>query len=149
MGAKRAMTDPWPENATSGWFDGYDWVVRLNPDVLVRNDIWLRETMLTETVDLIAINYRHPRETWVALHTDFYAFRPEKMDILALRNGLRLQPTAEQHMGAASLPLRAANRIAWIPGAEHGQDARVIGQNSPVIHEHTYIKKCPNYYNAT
>jgi hypothetical protein len=35
-GAIKAMLDPFIENVT--WFDEYDWVIRLNPDVLIRND---------------------------------------------------------------------------------------------------------------
>jgi len=144
------MIDPWPENTTSSWFDGYDWVVRLNPDVLVRDDTWLRETMLNESVDLIAVDFTHPVHEWAALHTDFYAFRPEKIDKRALRAELHRQPTAERHLGTALLPLRAANRTAWIPGAKRaGRQARVLGTHSPVIHWHKLIGNCPNYHNAT
>jgi hypothetical protein len=33
-----------------GYFDGYDWVIRVNPDVLIRNDTWLLNTFQDQTI---------------------------------------------------------------------------------------------------
>jgi hypothetical protein len=48
-GAIQAMIDPFVEKMT--WFDEYDWVIRLNPDVLIRHDTWLIQTMLNTSID--------------------------------------------------------------------------------------------------
>ena len=43
----------------NNWFDGYDWVIRLNPDVLIRNETWLVETMSNKEVDgIFAVSFR-------------------------------------------------------------------------------------------
>ena len=72
-----------------GWFSGYDWVIRMNPDVMIQNDSWLVETMENhnhnvsllfaecsspENVD-IGPNYNIPNEV-KAMHSDFTAFKP-------------------------------------------------------------------------
>ena len=46
QGAIQAMLDPFKHN----WFEGYDWVIRLNPDVLIRDDTWFRQIMVNESV---------------------------------------------------------------------------------------------------
>jgi hypothetical protein len=87
-GAKRAMIDPFDPNSnhtdtsndestnTTSWFDGYDWVIRLNPDVLIRREKWLRQTMLMPDVDAILVDYTTPEQPLrLLLNTDFYAFR--------------------------------------------------------------------------
>jgi hypothetical protein len=51
VGAKQAMVDAFEH----GWFDGYDWIVRLNPDVLIRNDTWFLEQMVNTSVDALFI----------------------------------------------------------------------------------------------
>jgi hypothetical protein len=57
-------------------FDGYDWVIRLNPDVLFRREKWLRQTMLMPDVDAILVDYTTPEQPLRRLlNTDFYAFR--------------------------------------------------------------------------
>lgn len=146
-GAKQAMLDPWTSNTTS-WFDGYDWVVRLNPDVLIRNDTWLRETMLNQTIDCIAVDFSHPVKNFSALHSDFYAFRPAAIDRNAVFTELDRHPTAERHLGAALLAIR--NRTAWIPNVKRKRrNARILGPGSPVIHWHGIVDFCPEYFNAT
>jgi hypothetical protein len=35
------------------WFDGYDWIVQLNPDVLINHDTWILEQMVHTCVDAI------------------------------------------------------------------------------------------------
>jgi hypothetical protein len=53
-GAIQAMIDPYIATKNNGsWFDDYDWVIRLNPDVLIRNDTWLISTMMNDSIDAI------------------------------------------------------------------------------------------------
>jgi hypothetical protein len=95
-----------PQQPTS-WFDDYDWVIRLNPDVLIRNDTWLISTMMNDSIDAIFHdcynrklypsnhddkndvvenenddNGDHPTlsSSIPQFHTDFTAFRPRAIN---------------------------------------------------------------------
>lgn len=64
-----------------GWFTDYDWIIRINPDVLIRNSTWLEQTMADPTVEGIFVNcngefYHRDRKQ---LHTDFFAVRPNQL----------------------------------------------------------------------
>jgi hypothetical protein len=168
LGAKRAMVDP----ILKHWFDDYDWIIRLNPDVLIRNDTWLIEQMLNPSVHAILYGFDHNGSPNSALHSDFYAFRPhaltsqphiaEKFLEEHLANN---EMTAEEQMLALFAKLleneaqagnqtggAAANsgRVAWLPGVERlGSQARMLGLNSPVLHVHHLVNYCPDYFKAT
>ena len=67
QGAIQAVVDGFgPKGHQEKWFDGYDWVVRLNPDVLILQDEWLHETMLNSSVDGIFGECKGGQ-----IHTDF------------------------------------------------------------------------------
>jgi hypothetical protein len=158
-GAKRAVTDPYDpisnhldsnETTTTSWFDGYDWVIRLNPDVLIRREKWLRQTMLMPDVDAILIDYSTPQQPLRRLNTDFYAFRPAAMDRAALIREFDRQSTAEMHLGAALQSILQSHRFRWVPDTtRYKAAARVLGRQSPVIHAHAVVNSCPDYWNAT
>jgi hypothetical protein len=48
-------------------------------DLLIRNDIWLIETMLDPSVHAILYGFDHKGRPNSALHSDFYAFRPHAL----------------------------------------------------------------------
>jgi hypothetical protein len=146
MGAKRAMMDPFLKE--NRWFDGYDWVIRLNPDVLIRRDTWIRQTMLNTSIDGIFIDYSKKRTKGV--HSDFYVFRPSAANDTALIDNFHKRPTAETHLYSGFRDTIRRKRVAWLPGAKiRRESARVMGKESPVIHFHAYFKACPHYFNAT
>lgn len=64
-----------------GWFDGYDWVIRVNPDVLILNETPLLAMMGREpTYRGIFANCNNFCEAPCSgqrVHTDFFAFRPD------------------------------------------------------------------------
>eukprot|EP00529_Nitzschia_sp_RCC80_P031133 CAMPEP_0113499488 /NCGR_PEP_ID=MMETSP0014_2-20120614/31777_1 /TAXON_ID=2857 /ORGANISM="Nitzschia sp." /LENGTH=359 /DNA_ID=CAMNT_0000393671 /DNA_START=776 /DNA_END=1852 /DNA_ORIENTATION=- /assembly_acc=CAM_ASM_000159 len=89
------------DSTTSGWFYDYDWIIRINPDVLIRNSTFLQDHMtnsvsssslaksssLTTTprrdkdsvvVDAILVDCRRDvkSRTTQRIHTDFLAIRP-------------------------------------------------------------------------
>ena len=65
MGANLGMQLGFQE----GWFSEYDWVIRINPDVLIRNSTWLIDAMMkNETNDGIFVKCT----PW-KVHTDFFA----------------------------------------------------------------------------
>jgi hypothetical protein len=149
-GAIQAMIDPFV-NYTS-WFDDYDWVIRLNPDVLIRNDTWLIQAMLNTSNDGIfheCFNSKDCTKSNPKLHADFYAFRP----IAVQRNLLLRAPrkNAEFHISNAFRNMYDSRRFVYVEGAinSHPGRCRIEGEQSPVVHSHDLWKSCPYYYNAT
>jgi hypothetical protein len=155
MGAKIAMVEPFYMN----WFrlpnstdQYYDWVIRLNPDVLIRNDTWFRQQMSNASVHAMGVDFSiydnvTNKIITPALHTDFFAFRPQHLSLELLVENFWRQPTAETHLGAACLGLWP--HIAWIPGViRYKRKARILGRYSPVIHQHgpRILRACPNYF---
>ena len=62
---------------TLNYFDGYEWVIRLNPDVLIRDDTFLRES-ITSNPDLSALRIDCRGGKGMSLmHTDFFMIKPE------------------------------------------------------------------------
>jgi hypothetical protein len=146
MGAKRAMVDPFRKE--NRWFDGYDWVIRLNPDALIRRNTWIRQTMMNTSIDGIFVDFSNKHVK--GLHSDFYAFRPAATNDEALRDNFHKMHTAETHLYSGFRDSIRRKRVAWLPGPRIRLGwARLIGKDSPVIHFHPYFKKCPHYFNAT
>jgi len=55
------------------WFTGYDWIVRINPDVLIYNDTWILDVMIHDSnAESILVDCLGGM-----VQTDFMAFRPE------------------------------------------------------------------------
>ena len=160
-GAIQAMIDPFtrnvPEDNTTtttitSWFDEYDWVIRLNPDVLIRNDTWLMETMLNPHIDGIfheCWNSKNTSKVDPVLHSDFYALRPVAMEYARILN--TSHPYAEEHLTLAVRNIYDSGRIAYVEGAytHIGGHCRIEGAHSPVVHAHDVWSSCPYYYNVT
>jgi hypothetical protein len=159
-GAKLAMLDPYLNH----WFDGYDWIIRLNPDVLIRNDTWLLEQMRLDHVQ--AILGMFPYRNISAFHSDFYAFRPRVYASQSHLSPERLRSRLDDPTFTAELQIMeifgpllssqrdnetdAKNPIAWLPGVNrHPRGfARMMGPSSPVLHVHELVKDCPDYFSA-
>jgi len=143
------------EAVAAGYFDGYDWVIRVNPDVLIREDLWFRRRMADPLNSALVINCNHKRNdnTMLRLHTDFFVVRPSllrEVDIPreVIGGGAEASFTAwiqdavfERHPTKGwigkSPPMHkfvrgAAPRGRTTCRAGHGKDFRV----SPVVHEH-------------
>ena len=135
------------EGFRNGWFEGYDWVVRLNPDVLVRNDTFLVETMQDDAVSGIFVDcYDKPcpggrKCVDRQVHTDFFAIRPGAVsrDLVLKLDGRH----AEAMATAAFSGIVKNGSDAWVPGTgPHRGFCRVSGEFSPVIHDHARIWSC-------
>jgi hypothetical protein len=146
-GAKLALVDPFEK----GYLDGYDWVIRLNPDVLIRNETWLLAALQNPDIDGIFVWCSPPPED-VKIHTDFMAFRPravvhdpEKSPRQYAREIERTEPHAETIMSS----IIKSGRHARLPGGEcYRRLRRVVGKESPVVHAHNLVKFCPDYFDA-
>jgi len=137
------------------WFDGYDWVIRLNPDVLIRNETWLVKTMLDDDVDGIFAECPPFKYLWKKMHykelceqkctqaraqTDFFAIRPRilprKIPVV-IRHG---ESNSEDGFTKAMSNVTKSGRDRWLPNQTQEGHCRITGRDSPVIHDHDFIK---------
>ena len=117
-GAIAALSDA----ARAGWFSGYDWIIRVNPDVIIRNDTWMLETMRSEpNVTGLLINCRNSTTSF-NIHTDFFAIKTEALPADAFTttvNDREGTPNAEYSFtrDIMNTVLKKGN-MRWIPGAQ-------------------------------
>lgn len=135
-GATLAIT----EAIRNNWFDGYDWVIRINPDVIIRNDSWLLRTMNDTSVDAIFADCFSrtctQRCTSNQVHTDFFAIRPSVLPSA-------WEPPnsgAERAFATIAAPIIRTGRDRWLPFQTQRSICRVKGPF--VIHDHSYVETC-------
>ncbi|KAI8462747.1 MAG: hypothetical protein J3K34DRAFT_446887 [Monoraphidium minutum] len=135
------------EGLKQRWFDGFDWVLRLNADVIIRNDTWILKTMSDLHVDGIFVDCMdtqcpNKRQCFSAvMHSDFFAFRPNAVSSTAVSASAHIK-LAEPKVNAIFRPLVLNGRDRWLPGTNQRAICRVNGENSPVIHNHAYLAVC-------
>jgi hypothetical protein len=117
-GATQAMIDPFLDENVS-WFDDYDWVIRVNPDVLIRKDSWLIQNMLNDTIDMIVhdCDTKNKFTNNPKFHTDFIAFRPRAVNRWIL---LQSDPkNAERHITESFRHIYNQKRFVYVEGAKN------------------------------
>merc|ERR1719237_768947 len=76
-GAMKAMDDGFQ----NGWFDGYDWLVRINPDVIIYDEIPMFSFMDRPDVSAVIAKCHYEwgenKKYYWQINTDFFAVRPE------------------------------------------------------------------------
>lgn len=156
VGAMQAMLDPY----IGGWFDDYDWIIRLNPDVLLRDDRFLREAFSDPSVDAVIAVCHYGKGRVITnpqpvaniggrIQTDFTAFRPSILTYQTLLETRAQAPNAEKHLTDALASTLRQRRYRLLPGSvKQGFQCRVGGQSSPVVHAHELVEACPNYYDV-
>jgi len=106
------------EAAYNGWFDGYDWVFRLNPDVIIQDDTWILDTILNDIeASLLYIDchpHLPPRFGNVRkIHTDFFGLKlsslQDKSPLLTSRGD------AEELFTAQMIPIIEKGQHRHIP----------------------------------
>lgn len=122
-----------------GWFKHYDWVIRLNPDVLFMDASWILHTMQNASIDGIFQRCL----PGCRINTDFFAVRPQAVDFARVENSTR--PNSELNAAGAFQNILAAGRYTWLPVTQRGWACRVTGRKSPVVHNHSLRKFCPDY----
>lgn len=134
------------EGLANGWFDGYEWVVRLNPDVIVRNDSWLLSKMSETAVHGIFVNCQDSMCNQTCLggliHSDFFMFRPNRVNVSVMTK-LSHITNAERKVTAFFQQIVAQGADRWVPGTQQGGSCRVRGAASPIIHDHNYESCMP------
>lgn len=89
--------------AEEKWFAEHDWVIRLNPDVLIMDGDWLLETMLNTSIDGIFQDCGDCR-----FHSDFFAVRTKAVNSTLVETA----PTrgAEAHVTAGFANIARSKR---------------------------------------
>jgi len=100
------------------WYDGYEWVIRLNPDVIIKSDDWLLKTMQNPKIhgifdDCKDTGCKTSYCTSNLVHTDFFAVRASQMNENMFNNTI--------HQNSEKLATKEFSEIirlghdAWIP----------------------------------
>lgn len=123
------------------WFTGYDWIVRINPDVLIYNDTWIIDIM-THDPNALSILVDC---TGGIVQTDFMAFRPESYPREHYANMPNLGANAEQTATSYFAQHITNGGVRWLQGHIQTGICRVGYQNpsAPVIHDHEFLDHCP------
>lgn len=125
-----------------GWFSGYDWVIRVNPDVIIRDDTFMVDVMENDpNATGLLINCRKTTNTRIPkIHTDFFAIKPE-----VLPSDAFLNPTGRDAEDSFTNDIREAilnkGNQRWIPGAASPDTACRAGrkrkmEETPIVHFH-------------
>lgn len=120
----------------NGWFHPYEWVIRINPDVLIRNSTFIVEKMKDPTVDAILYMCAHDQ-----VHTDFFAIRPKILKQDAFRT-MVVNPRWQtfDHETSAYKAFNNtlhSNKVEYLPDMEDSQGfCRMRGPKAPVYHWH-------------
>lgn len=136
------------EGFKNGWFKDYDWVVRLNPDVLIKNDTFILASMADKNVSGIFVDCLDtpcPAGRGCPgrqIHTDFFAIRPKAVSLDAV---LAVNETIAERMATKAFSGIVKNKAdAWLPGTDPNKgNCRVKGATSPVVHDHNLLGTCP------
>jgi len=137
QGAVLALTKGYLNN----WFDDYEWVIRVNPDVLIRNDSFLFERMDDAKIQGVfadCFNRDCPTGNHCSsakIHTDFFAIRPEAVSLQDVMEANKAKIHAELMATQAFSGIVNAGTDSWVPDAgPHNGNCRIRGEASPVIH---------------
>lgn len=147
-----------------GLFEGYDWIVRVNPDVLVRDDTFLVDTMLHDrTASAMLIDcMRNINDQRIQIHTDFFMVRPSVLNANRPINNPKknAEMLFTEHLRGDNSVLSNPKGLRWIPGADHEGPCCRAGfgkpmNETPITHVHevqsakgiksdiVWLDKCP------
>ena len=111
--------------------------------------------MKNASYDAILGDWRQIRtkKSRLAFFTDFFAIRPSAADGKLLYNSynrVKNSPrlNAEHHMYVGFEHLVKKGTVAWVPNIKRSYAARMQGRNCDIIHHHSLVYSCPNYFDA-
>jgi hypothetical protein len=135
---------------SNGWFANYDWVIRINPDVLIRNSTWLAKDAMTDhSVDGI---FAKCSEKPQRIHTDFFAFRPSALRADAFSH-MVVQPHTTNLYNHEYTAYKEFSRILeegkarFLPNiAPSNGFCRLRGEDAPIYHGHESCRKYDKHH---
>ena len=130
------------------WFTPYDWIIRVNPDVIIRNDTWIIHQMLdTENkvgAILVDCGDKYLNSAKYSVHSDFSIFQPKYIQVPSSpKEEIEEEKsiaTAEKHFSKIIEEVWTTGRAAILPDNDpnHGI-CRVRGHKSSVVHDHKWL----------
>ena len=126
---------------TRGWLRQYDWVLRLNPDVLVHDGSHLESAFRSLKWWAVLAFCNTTAFTNCEVHTDAYAFRPSELDE---QSHASWNSTGRYESFACSSVFRRAiaeSRVAWLTGNKL-KYCRLSGAGG-LVHHHRSLDSCP------
>ena len=144
--------DALQQAAKHNWFQNYDWIIRLNPDVIIRNDTWMLDTILHDpSASGLFINcfQEYPNRGY-KLHTDFFAIRTRD-----LPRGAFQHPQSRNAEMAFTMDVQEnildQKKHRWVPGAGPKEDICRAGWERDIAttdvthfhHDWNLDYKCP------
>ena len=111
QGSMRAVN----ELFQNGWAQDYDWVIRINPDVLIYDDTDLLALMsiANQSVSAVLCNCDMTQDTLSQTNTDFFAVRPSAILANSFADWSTF-PNAEKQATRAFASIVQENSSAWI-----------------------------------
>lgn len=140
QGAIKAITDAIEKH----WFDSYDWVIRVNPDVILRNETWIASTMLHPEawgilVDCTDLDLDGPEPR---VHTDFFAIQPKYLNTNEKPKNPKVMKNAEYHATFLFKNIWSTGHAAILPDNDLNRNfCRVKGEQSSVVHDHAWLSR--------
>eukprot|EP00984_Skeletonema_dohrnii_P008468 scaffold3114_cov130-Skeletonema_dohrnii-CCMP3373.AAC.1 len=135
-GAIKAISDALENN----WFTPYDWIIRVNPDVIIRNDTWIIHQMLDkEKVGAILVDCgdQFLNSANAKVHTDFSIFQPKYIQVPEEAKRIA---NAEKHFSKIIEEVWTTGRAAILPDNDPNDGiCRVRGHKSSVVHDHEWL----------
>lgn len=127
-----------------GWFGGYDWVIRVNPDVLIRDDSFISSMEDPSVLALLfPCSFHGDKTNGFKAHTDFFVIKPQVLsdEFPAALIRANAEMTFSRSLQASVF---AKNAHRWINMAHPAFRKSPICRagygydfyDSPVIHEH-------------
>lgn len=154
-GAMQALSDA----SNEGWFYGYDWVIRLNPDVIIRNETALLKILFNDLNATAALvdcwKFRRKKEPSlpILIHTDFFAIRPDSLPKNVFSVNFETQNAEASFTKQIENYTLKKGSHRWVPNNEPLSPACRVGDNQnlnrvSVIHFHPKkntmkSKECP------
>ena len=127
------------------WFSNYDWVIRVNPDVIIRNETWIVSQMLNKKkIRGILVDCRDQNltEPIPKIHTDFFAIRPEHLPMPERLRAYKSMKNAEYHATFLFENIWANGHAVVLPDNDPSWSfCRVRGNRSSVVHDHEWLEQ--------
>ncbi|CAK0884138.1 unnamed protein product [Prorocentrum cordatum] len=124
-GAKKAMHDA----LTSGWFWGYDWVIRTNPDVIFYDDSRMFSLMERPQNWAVVMKCGNTQT-----NTDFFAVRPDRLPVDAFSEWNSTTPDAEGQANQAFRQIYEEGAYAFLKPEGHQSGCHL--KDGGVYHAH-------------
>lgn len=136
-GAKAAIYDAIRE----GWWKGYDWVIRVNPDVIIRDDSYLLHVMKNDVnATAMLVNCARSNSN-PSVHTDFFAIKPDALSPNAFLKDDGIHSAEKSFKNQIKESILDKGNHRWVEDARPLDNLCRVGSKrpmdaTPIVHYH-------------